>query len=245
MARRGSTRGGDPDHRSWPAPRLPAGQAEVRRLARVLPGAQLLTGADATADALTRALDGAGLVHIAAHGTFRADNPQFSTLELAGGPLFAYEWERVARPPGCVVLSACESGLTGIRPGDEVMGFAAVLLALGTRCLIATVLPVPADPTTALMLDLHRRMRAGARPAHALAEPPATAPPGPPRRRSSAWAPVDRRWRCGQESVAVREFRERRVDHLDRHRSWCLRWRQRVRAAAVWRSSWPSATTTR
>ncbi|NGM16351.1 CHAT domain-containing protein [Verrucosispora sp. CWR15] len=151
-------------------PRLPAGQAEVRRLARVLPGAQLLTGADATADALTRALDGAGLVHIAAHGTFRADNPQFSTLELAGGPLFAYEWERVARPPGCVVLSACESGLTGIRPGDEVMGFAAVLLALGTRCLIATVLPVPADPTTALMLDLHRRMRAGARPAHALAE---------------------------------------------------------------------------
>ncbi len=69
-----------------------------------------------------------------------------------------------------MVLSACESGLTGIRPGDEVMGFAAVLLALGTRCLIATVLPVPADPTTALMLDLHRRMRAGARPAHALAE---------------------------------------------------------------------------
>ncbi|MFJ6197422.1 CHAT domain-containing protein [Micromonospora sp. NPDC092111] len=166
------------DHRQPPAgppvlaggPRLPAAQAEVRRLARVLPGARLLTGADATADALTSALDGAGLVHIAAHGTFRADNPQFSTLELADGPLFAYEWERVARPPGCVVLSACDSGLTGVRPGDEVMGFTAVLLALGARCLIATVLPVPADPTTALMLDLHRRMRAGARPAQALAD---------------------------------------------------------------------------
>ncbi|MEU1605693.1 CHAT domain-containing protein [Micromonospora matsumotoense] len=151
-------------------PRLPAGRAEVRRLAQVLPGATLLTGADATADALTAALDGAGLVHIAAHGTFRADNPQFSTLELADGPLFAYEWERVPRPPGCVVLSACDSGLTGVRPGDEVMGFTAVLLALGARCLIATVLPVPADPTTALMLDLHRRMRAGVRPAQALAD---------------------------------------------------------------------------
>ncbi|MEU1756163.1 CHAT domain-containing protein [Micromonospora matsumotoense] len=151
-------------------PRLPAGRAEVRRLAQVLPGATLLTGADATADALTAALDGAGLVHIAAHGTFRADNPQFSTLELADGPLFAYEWERVSRPPGCVVLSACDSGLTGVRPGDEVMGFTAVLLALGARCLIATVLPVPADPTTALMLDLHRRMRSGVRPAQALAD---------------------------------------------------------------------------
>ncbi|WP_341716122.1 CHAT domain-containing protein [Micromonospora sp. FIMYZ51] len=151
-------------------PRLPAGQAEVRRLARVLPGARLLTGPAATADALTAALDDAGMVHIAAHGRFRADNPQFSTLELAGGPLFAYEWERVGRPPGCVVLSACESGLTGLRPGDEIMGFAAVLLALGTRCLVATVLPVPAEPTTALMLDLHRRMRGGARPAQALAD---------------------------------------------------------------------------
>ncbi|MEU2614274.1 CHAT domain-containing protein [Micromonospora sp. NPDC007271] len=151
-------------------PRLPAAHAEVRRLASVLPGARLLTGTDATATALTDALDGAGLVHIAAHGTFRADNPQFSTLELADGPLFAYEWERVARPPGCVVLSACDSGLTGVRPGDEVLGFTAVLLALGARCLIAAVLPVPAEPTTALMLDLHRRMRAGARPARALAD---------------------------------------------------------------------------
>ncbi|MEU3457370.1 CHAT domain-containing protein [Micromonospora sp. NPDC006766] len=151
-------------------PRLPAAHAEVRRLAQVLPGARLLTGSAATATALTAALDGAGLVHIAAHGTFRADNPQFSSLELADGPLFAYEWERVSRPPGCVVLSACDSGLTGVRPGDEVLGFTAVLLALGTRCLIATVLPVPAGPTTALVLDLHRRMRAGARPALALAD---------------------------------------------------------------------------
>ncbi|WP_405093750.1 CHAT domain-containing protein [Micromonospora sp. NBC_01392] len=151
-------------------PRLPAGHLEVRRLAQVLPGARRLTGPDATAAALTAALDGAGLVHIAAHGTFRADNPQFSTLELADGPLFAHEWEAVARPPGCVVLSACDSGLTGLRPGDEVMGFTAVLLALGARCLIATVLPVPAEPTTALMLDLHARMRTGAGPARALAD---------------------------------------------------------------------------
>ncbi|WJK43067.1 CHAT domain-containing protein [Solwaraspora sp. WMMA2056] len=150
-------------------PRLPAAETEVRQLAAALPGSRLLTGAAATADTVTGALNGAALAHIAAHGRFRADNPLFSTLDLADGPLTAYELERLTSPPGVVVLSACDSGLAGVRPGNEVMGFTAVLLALGTRCLIATVLPVPADLTTELMLELHRRMRAGDGPAVALA----------------------------------------------------------------------------
>jgi hypothetical protein len=150
-------------------PRLPAAESEVCQLGAVLPAATRLTGDAASVAAVTKAMDGAGLAHVAAHGTFRADNPLFSTLELADGPLTAYELERLPRPPGCVVLSACDAGLSGVRPGDEVMGFTAVLLALGTRSLIAAVLPVPADLTTALMVDLHRRMRAGAGPAPALA----------------------------------------------------------------------------
>ena len=150
-------------------PRLPAVQAEVGGLAQVLPAARVLTGAQATADAVTAALDGAGLAHVAAHGTFRADNPLFSRLELADGPLTAYELERLPRAPGCVVLSACDVGLSAVRPGDELLGFTSVLLGAGTRSLIASVLPVPADLTTTLMLDLHRGMCAGESPAVALA----------------------------------------------------------------------------
>src|SRR6185295_1896419 len=118
-------------------------------LAAVRPqsGQRVLAGAGATADAVTAAMDGARLAHIAAHGVFRADNPLLSTIELADGPLTAYELERLPRPPACVVLSACDSGLSAIRPGDELMGFSAVLLGIGTRTLIASVLPVPADRT--------------------------------------------------------------------------------------------------
>jgi CHAT domain-containing protein len=149
---------------------LPAACVEVAALARQLPAARVLVGAAATASDTLRALDGAGLAHIAAHGTFRADNPLFSTLELADGPLTGYELERLRRPPGCLVLSACDAGRSGVRPGEELIGFTAVLLGLGTRCLIASLLPVPAERTTALMLDLHRRMATGYGPAQALAE---------------------------------------------------------------------------
>jgi len=50
------------------------------------------------------------LAHVAAHGTFRADNPQFSSLHLADGPLTVYDLERIVRPPEWIVLSACEAG---------------------------------------------------------------------------------------------------------------------------------------
>jgi tetratricopeptide (TPR) repeat protein len=151
-------------------PRLPAAEDEVGALAAAQPGLTLLTGAAATADAVMSAMNGAGLAHIAAHGVFRGDNPLLSTIELADGPLTAYELERLSRPPDCVVLSACESGLSAIRPGDELMGFATVLLSVGTRSLIASLLPVPADQTTGLMLQVHERLRAGRGPAQALAD---------------------------------------------------------------------------
>ena len=40
---------------------------------------------------------------------------------------------------------------------------------MGTRTLVASLLPVPDDATRSLMVDLHRRLRTGASPAEALA----------------------------------------------------------------------------
>ncbi|MEJ3743187.1 CHAT domain-containing protein [Actinomycetes bacterium KLBMP 9797] len=150
-------------------PRLPEAEREVAALAAAQPDAALLTDDKATVDAVLTAMNGARLAHLAAHGTFRSDNPLLSTIELADGPLTAYELERLTAPPGCVVLSACESGLSAVHPGDELMGLSTVLLGAGTRSLIVSLLPVPADRTTELMLLLHARMRAGDGPAPALA----------------------------------------------------------------------------
>jgi CHAT domain-containing protein len=150
-------------------PGLPDARSEVTELAASYPDTTVLTGADARVGPVLTAFDGASCAHVAAHGVFRADSPQFSALTLTDGPLTVFDLETVRRPPPLVVLSACDSGVTAAHSGDDLMGLAAALLAAGTKALIASVAPVPDASAKALMLDLHAGLRAGAAPAAALA----------------------------------------------------------------------------
>jgi tetratricopeptide (TPR) repeat protein len=151
-------------------PGVPAGDVEVGELATRYPNAQVLTGADATVGAVTAALDGAELAHLAAHGSFRADQPLLSALHLADGPLTGYDLERLTSAPRLIVLASCSAAMAEVRPGDELMGFAAALLAQGTIAVVAPLLPVPDDATRVAALAVHRALRTGVRPAQALAE---------------------------------------------------------------------------
>jgi hypothetical protein len=148
-------------------PGLRAAEAEVAEIAAGRPGTRLLV--EPSADEALAALEGARLAHVAAHGEFRADNPLFSCLHLADGPLTAYDLQRLHQPPLILVLSSCESGLTGVAAGDELLGLAAVLLAAGTRTVIASTALVPDAETRDLMLRLHAALADGASPAAALA----------------------------------------------------------------------------
>jgi tetratricopeptide (TPR) repeat protein len=150
-------------------PGLPGASAEVRSLRRIYPEATALGGRRARASSVTAALGRARVAHIAAHASFRADNGLWSALHLADGPLTVYELEAIRRPPELVVLSACQSGLSAVRPGDEMLGFVAALLGLGTRAVIASVVPVGDEATAPLMVALHERLHAGDPPAEALA----------------------------------------------------------------------------
>ncbi len=74
--------------------------------------------------AVLAALDGAWLGHIAAHGTFRADSPLFSSLRMADGPLTVYDFEQLRRAPYRLILPSLR--LRAARPGgaDELLGLA-------------------------------------------------------------------------------------------------------------------------
>ncbi|MEV4056038.1 CHAT domain-containing protein [Amycolatopsis sp. NPDC049688] len=167
------------DHVVVAGPGLPHAAAEAAALARRYPGARRFTGRTARVEPVLAALDGAALGHIAAHGVFRTDNPLFSALRLADGPLTVYDLERLGRPPRQVVLSGCDSGRSAIHAGDELLGLASALLALGTTSLVATVLPIPDDAGRALMVRHHRHLAAGLTPAAALARAQAELPDSP------------------------------------------------------------------
>lgn len=151
-------------------PRLEQAEPEAVAVAALYPRASLLQGAAASAAAVLAALDGASVAHLACHARIRPDNPLWSSLELADGPLCVFDLERVRRPPSTVVLSGCHTAV-GEPVGDDLLGLSATLLANGTRSLVASVCALPdTELTRDAMTALHKRMAAGMSPAAALAE---------------------------------------------------------------------------
>ena len=148
-------------------PGLPGAADEVEQLAADH-GGQALVGAAATVDACLELAAAVGVLHVAAHGSLRADNPAFSSLELADGPLTVYDLDQLQAVPDLVVLPACDVARAG-RIGDELVGVAHTLLGQGVRAVIAPVLPVPDRATARLMCAVHRHLADGDDPAAALA----------------------------------------------------------------------------
>lgn len=129
----------------------------------------ILSGADATVSAVLAAMENAEVVHVAAHGVFRIDNPMFSALELHDGPLTVYDLETLSAAPETVILPACDAARSSVRHGDELLGTASALLQVGVRSVIAPVTVVPdATVVPTLMVELHRCMIDGLAPPAAL-----------------------------------------------------------------------------
>lgn len=150
-------------------PGLPGAETEARAVS-ALHRVTALAGRAATVDAVTAGLDGASLAHLSAHGRIHPNNPLFTSLTFADGPLTVYDVERLREAPQVVVLAACDVGRSAVRAGDEIMGLSATFLAMGTRHVIASVVPVPDAETVPLMIALHERLASGETPMSALAE---------------------------------------------------------------------------
>lgn len=150
-------------------PGLPYAAEEVAQVAAVHgEGVAVLGGGTARVRDVLAALDGARLAHVAAHGLFRTDSPLFSALRLDDGPMTAYDLEGLSRAPERIVLSSCDSGLSVAAAADELLGLVSALIPLGTKGLVASVVPVNDRAAAPLMVALHRRLKAGDRLADAL-----------------------------------------------------------------------------
>jgi tetratricopeptide (TPR) repeat protein len=143
-------------------PGLATGGAEVAQLRPCYPDVVVLGQGSATAEPVLSAMDGAWLAHVAAHGTFRADNPLFSSIQLDDGPLTVHDFERLGRAPYWMILSSCDSGAAAPVGADELLGLVSSLVPLGAVGIVASVVPVNDPAAVPLMLALHDALRAGA-----------------------------------------------------------------------------------
>ena len=151
-------------------PDLEHAAREVTEIAKSYPSCRPLLPDTATVSAVLRALDGAPVAHLAAHGHHDQENFLFSRIDLADGPLMAYDIQQLTAAPRHVVLSSCDVGRTLVRPGEEILGFTAALLYTGTASVTSSVTRVGDDAAVGMMVAYHRLLAAGTRPAEALAE---------------------------------------------------------------------------
>ncbi|WP_223179522.1 CHAT domain-containing protein [Streptomyces griseicoloratus] len=150
-------------------------------------GPVVLEGDDARVPRVLEELDGAALAHIAAHGTFRADSPLFSSLRMADGPLIVHDFERLDRSPYRIILSCCDTARFASVGADELLGLVTALLPLGTAGVVACSAPVNDAAVVPLMLALHKGLDAGLSLAEALRDARA-ALPGDATHQATGWA---------------------------------------------------------
>lgn len=127
---------------------LPQARLEGQSVAELM-GVSPLLGFQADRRRLLAAVDerAPSLLHIACHGLFDETDPDASRLALAAGAvdldegrdtdLTAREIARLPLQGAVVVLSACHSGVSALKPGDEPFGLTRAFLTAGARTIVA------------------------------------------------------------------------------------------------------------
>jgi CHAT domain-containing protein len=157
------------------APVLAHAEPEARHLAALLgPDTRLLLGEAATCGRMQRwsddgTLAGFDIVHLATHARFDAGRPLQSGIMLADGTLTLPDLFRLRLNARLVALSACQTALSMLAPGDELLGLREALLAAGAGSLLVSLWPVDDASTGRLMGAFYERLLSGVAPAEALA----------------------------------------------------------------------------
>jgi CHAT domain-containing protein len=111
------------------------------------------------------------ILHIAAHGQHRLDQPDLSYLHLADGQLYADDLLQEDLSYELVTLSGCETGRANVAASDELIGLGRGVLYAGAGALVVSQWRVADDSTLEFMKRMYLALRNGKKSkAAALAE---------------------------------------------------------------------------
>jgi CHAT domain-containing protein len=102
------------------------------------------------------ALD-ASYIHLSCHGKFKQPASLDSCVQLADDNFTARQWMELQLKANLVTLSACETGLSDVGRGDEIVGLTSALLYAGASSVLLTLWSVVGPTTKEWMLDFYKR----------------------------------------------------------------------------------------
>jgi CHAT domain-containing protein len=142
---------------------LPSAQTEAIQVAKMFPLSRSLVRQEASKSAVREFGDGFSILHIAAHGVFDSDKPLQSGLLLAKGKeadgrLTVSDLYSMNLNMDLVTLSACETGLSKVASGDDLVGLTRGFLYAGSRSIITTLWEVDDAATAELMLHFYQNL---------------------------------------------------------------------------------------
>jgi CHAT domain-containing protein len=136
---------------------------ETRSLGKIIPYATILLRNNARASVIHEKGNQYRILHFAAHGVFDVENPLNSALLLAGngvnqGLLRAGDLYQLRLNNDLITLSACETALSIISKGDDIIGFTRGFLYAGTRSIVSSLWNVDDKATRGLMVGFYERI---------------------------------------------------------------------------------------
>lgn len=133
-------------------------EAEASAVANLL-AVKPTVRAEATRDRVLAAPASASTVHFAGHAFFNGADPLGSGLVAAGKQVVTAR-DLFAAPRTAmrlITLSACETGVSAVDPGDEIIGLTRALLHAGAVSLITTLWPIDDAVSAELMRSFYER----------------------------------------------------------------------------------------
>lgn len=143
-------------------------EEEARQVAELF-GAEPISPAGLRADAVEALCVGKDICHFSCHGYFDPLDPLSSGVVLQdieptptpppGAVLTARRVMNLRLQTELVCLSACESAMSQVTEGDELLGLTRAFLHAGASSIVATLWPVDAETTRGFMVNFYRHLR--------------------------------------------------------------------------------------
>jgi CHAT domain-containing protein len=186
--------------RKWP--NIPSALEEIQTLARLFPDAALYTGEHATEAQLqalnqTQALTQYRYFLLATHGFLHPDYPFLNAIVLGqlhnppgtDGYVTASEWAGYQLQSDLMVLSACETGLGEVVPGEGILGLPFAMYVAGNTNVVMSLWKVFDRSTADFMARFFEKLKTGVSQVRALNDTKREFLAGKRYRQPVFWAP--------------------------------------------------------